>query len=90
MTSDSVFLIGLLSKPITSLATLILVQGGKAKLDDPIRTLSTGQADGGELINRRQQTLQRFPIQIRQDFFRNGIDKNLWTQLGWDLHHNKL
>lgn len=38
VTSDSVFLIGSLSKPITSLATMILVEEGKVKLDDPIQT----------------------------------------------------
>ncbi len=38
ITSDSPFIIGSLSKPITALATMILVEEGKIKLDEPIET----------------------------------------------------
>lgn len=38
VTVDTPFLIGSLSKPITSLAVMMLVEEGKIKLDDPIQT----------------------------------------------------
>lgn len=38
VTSDTPFLIGSLSKPITSLAVMILVEEGKVKLDEPVQT----------------------------------------------------
>ncbi|WP_428909958.1 serine hydrolase domain-containing protein [Niallia sp. Krafla_26] len=38
VTADTPFLIGSLSKPITSLAIMMLVEEGKIKLDEPIQT----------------------------------------------------
>ncbi|KGA80673.1 penicillin-binding protein [Lysinibacillus fusiformis] len=56
VTEDSTFLIGSVSKPLTSLAIMMLVEDGEIKLDEPIETYIpwfTYQTDGTKSITVR-------------------------------------
>ena len=56
VTEDSTFLIGSVSKPLTSLAIMMLVEDGEIKLDEPIETYIpwfTYQTDGTKPITVR-------------------------------------
>ena len=56
VSEDTTFLIGSVSKPLTSLAIMVLVEEGKIKLDEPIDTYIpwfTYQTDSKKLITVR-------------------------------------
>jgi CubicO group peptidase (beta-lactamase class C family) len=58
MTPDTIFRIASMTKPITSVGALRLVEAGKLRLDDPVSRYIPEFADGCEPIERTYTGLE--------------------------------
>jgi CubicO group peptidase (beta-lactamase class C family) len=92
MTPQTPMVVGSVSKPLTALATLQLVEQGKLDLDAPVQTylpwFRLADPDAAAQITVRQllaHTSGFSTAQGRAGLARNGWDEDALAQYGWEL-----